>query len=471
MVIGVKKINPLMKATLVYLISTLIGQGMSFLGIIVFTRLMSQTDYGNYSTYYAYVSIFTVLVGANLYYALNNAYIDKRDTIKEFRKSVLILSALIMLAILCVMLVIGAGVLRKTTPLVLILGILHSYSFFVVTYRTYSANMENDYKKKGWLLILPNTLQFLFSLILIIFLPLQIGFAARVIGSSVGVAMIAGIAAAEILREDGRYINLEHWKYGLSIALPTVAMSLSYMLMQQCDKVMIQSICGADDTAVYSVIYYLGYSIVAVDQAAAPVRQVWIYKRLDVSDLSETKLIQKWYLIAMFFLAMVMLLAGPEIVKLLAPESYWQFEYISPFILSACMMLFYRFYTEIILFYKKNLALSISVLICALLNIVLNYVLIPRFGAIAACYTTVVAYCALFILTWILSEKRCRGIYSMRIFLAFIIYMIGLSVLFSGMSEQFVLRMLMLILLAMAEIVYMIKRKNEWKNILWEKTV
>ena len=39
-----KTVNPFIKASMVYIIATIIGQGMTFLGIIVFTRLMSQND-------------------------------------------------------------------------------------------------------------------------------------------------------------------------------------------------------------------------------------------------------------------------------------------------------------------------------------------------------------------------------------------------------------------------------------------
>lgn len=469
MIIDTKKVNPLVKSTFIYLVSTLVGQGMSFVGIIVFTRLMSQTDYGNYSTYYASVSIFTVLVGMNLYYALNNAYIDKSDEIKGFRKSVLVLSILIALAMLFFVLGVGTIISEKCSPFIIVIGVLHSYGFFVVSYRIYSANMENDFKKKGLLLILPNTLQFLFALSLLIIFP-QAGFSVRVLGSSIAVALIAGTVVIEILRDNGNPVNLEYWKYALSISLPTVVMSLSYMLMQQCDKVMIQEMCGADDTAVYSVIYYLGYVIIAIDQAVAPVRQAWIYKRLGKMDTSDTKQIQKWYLMMMMILATVMMLVAPEMVKLLAPENYWRYEYIAPFILSACFMMLYRFYTEIILFYKKNMPLSASVLICALLNIVLNYMLIPRFGAIAACYTTVVAYFVLFILTWILAEKCCKRIYSMTHFALFIIWIFVITGIFSIIDEQLILRIFALILFVAIAVKYILKHEGEWKNIFRRNT-
>ena len=404
-----KKINPLLKSSIIYIVATIIGQGMTFLGIIVFTRLMDQNDYGLYSTYYAYVSVVTVLIGANLHYALNNAYIDKKNRIKEFRKSVLCLSFVIMILSSVVVLLAGKILLNEFSVFIIVMLLLHSYGFFVINYRMYSANMENDYKRKQWLLILPYAFQLIIPILFMLFLS-QTSFEIRVIGSTVGVCGIAVLLFIEMMRYKGKLIDINDWKYALSIALPSVVMSISYMLMQQCDKVMITNICGSSDTAVYSVIYYLGYAIIAVDQAVAPVRQAWIYQKLDEQDVHEAGNIQKWYLVVIAILTTGLIMAGPEVVKIIAPSSYWQFEYIVPFVVSACMMMLYRFYTEITLFYKKNMILSMCVCVCAIINIILNAVLIPRAGAVAACYTTVVSYFLLFILTGIVSGKCMKHI-------------------------------------------------------------
>ena len=78
---------------------------------------MDQNDYGLYSTYYAYVSVVNVLIGANLHYALNNAYIDKKNRIKEFRKSVLCLSFVIMILSSVVVLLAGKILLNEFSVL------------------------------------------------------------------------------------------------------------------------------------------------------------------------------------------------------------------------------------------------------------------------------------------------------------------------------------------------------------------
>ena len=463
-----KKINPLLKSSIIYIVATIIGQGMTFLGIIVFTRLMDQNDYGLYSTYYAYVSVVTVLIGANLHYALNNAYIDKKEKIEEFRKTILILSVIIMLLITGIVLIIELSNIAPFSFFITIMLILHSYAFFVVNYRIYSANMENDYKRKQWLLILPNTFQLFFA-ILFMLLMKQNSFEIRVVGSVFGMGVIAVFSFFEILRCKGKWIDISDWKYALSIALPSIAMSISYMLMQQCDKVMITNICNADDTAVYSVIYYLGYAIIAVDQAVAPVRQAWIYKKLDENNIRESKVIQKWYLMIMSVLTTGLIMIGPEIVKIIAPQSYWQFEYIVPFVMSACMMVLYRFYTEVTLFYKKNGILSLCVSLCAAINIFLNAILIPRVGAVAACYTTVVAYFLLFILTGYVSEKCMTQVYSKKMFGYFILWISLMSVFSYQLYHYIYIRYIVYIFFLIIQLIYSYAKRSEWRESLWKK--
>lgn len=463
-----KKINPLLKSSIIYIVATIIGQGMTFLGIIVFTRLMDQNDYGLYSTYYAYVSVVTVLIGANLHYALNNAYIDKKNRIKEFRKSVLCLSFVIMILSSVVVLLAGKILLNEFSVFIIVMLLLHSYGFFVINYRMYSANMENDYKRKQWLLILPYAFQLIIPILFRLFLS-QTSFEIRVIGSTVGVCGIAVLLFIEMMRYKGKLIDINDWKYALSIALPSVVMSISYMLMQQCDKVMITNICGSSDTAVYSVIYYLGYAIIAVDQAVAPVRQAWIYQKLDEQDVHEAGNIQKWYLVVIAILTTGLIMAGPEVVKIIAPSSYWQFEYIVPFVVSACMMMLYRFYTEITLFYKKNMILSMCVCVCAIINIILNAVLIPRAGAVAACYTTVVSYFLLFILTGIVSGKCMKHIYSKKVFLCFILWISGVSVLSYTVYETMWIRYIVYGSLLMIILIYTYVKRSEWKGGIWKK--
>lgn len=444
--------------------ATVIGQAFTFLGIIVFTRIMDKQAYGAYSTYYAYVSILTVLVGANLYVSVDNAYIDFKNRIHEYRKSVLALSGIVLSVVLVTICMIYA-LLKRTGLYIAIIAVLHGYSFFVVNYRMYSANMENDYKKKQWLLIVPYALQFLFALFLVVMFP-DMSFPARALGSMLGVFCCAVMAYTEIMRCKGKLAVSDDWKYALSISLPSIVMSLSYMLMQQCDKVMISDLCGSDSTAVYSAIYYLGYALTAVDQAFSSVRQVWIYHRLDENKTYGVIKMQKWYLIIMAFIITGVFMAAPEVIRLIVPASYWQYEYVIPFVIGAGMMVLYGFYTQVVLFYKKNALLSAVVLLSALVNIGLNRIFIPKMGPIAAAYTTLAAYTLLFLLSVLAAGRNQKGLYSSGFFAVFMIFLAGTGGLYFYIYKIILLRYLLFGCLLLTIAGYSFFKRNEWKALL-----
>ncbi len=416
-----RNVNPMVKSSVIYILATGLGEAMSFLGIIVFTRLMSKADYGNYSTYYAFVALFPILLGVNLYYSLNNAYIDKTNKIKEFRKSVLFLSTCTAIFMSVLIMTVGIFFVKNVRWYVILFSLCHSYCFFIINYTIYSANMENDYKKKLWLLILPNTMQFILSLLFILAIPSHT-FIARVVGSVIGVWTIAAVCYFGIIRSQGKLFCQDDWHYALCISVPSILMSVSNHLLQQCDKIMITNIWGAEETAVYSVIYYLGYSMIAVNIAIGPVRQAWIFKKISQNNLGQAKCLQKYYLMIFMFLAAAIMLFGRIALNIIAPPAYWKYEYILPFVISACMMVLYAFYTEIVLFYKKNMILSLTILLGAIINVVLNAVFIPKLGAIAACYTTVISYFLIFLLTGIISDHYKKGVYSKKYFVIFLIW-------------------------------------------------
>lgn len=455
-----QKINPLLKASIFYILGNGFGQGMVLLGTIVFTRLMSQEDYGLYSTYYSSVSILTTFVGLNLFTGLCNAYIDYKNEIHKFRGSVLILSTIIFISVSGVVLI-GRQVLGIEMPIfLLIMALLHAYSFFVVNYFNYSANMENRYRAKTVFMMLPNVLQIVFSIVFILILPWS-SLNARVIGSVLGVAVCAITVYCSMLKKPIVIYRPEYWKYALSISVPSVLSSISYMLMQQSDNIMITAFYNPKETAVYALIYNVGYILYAVLQATSGVWQAWIYRALDGGNLEKVKKVQKWYLVVFAQMAYGLLMISPELVKLLGPATYWKFSYIPPFILGSCLMVMYTFYTTVGQFYKKSGKVSMAVCIAAVFNVVANYFLIPKFGGVAAAYTSAAAYFVLFCLVRNLVQKLNYGLFSTKYFVAFLgIVAIG-CVMFQFIHELTVVRYVVFLILLLLSLLYMLRHRVE----------
>lgn len=460
-----QRINPLLKASIYYILGNGIGQGVILLGTVIFTRIMTQEDYGFYSTYYSMVSILTTLVGANLFIGLNNAYIDYKNEIHKVRASLLVLS-MIVFSVICSGTILLNNLLGVNIPtFMLIMALLHAYSFFIVNYFNYSANMENKYKAKTVFMLLPNILQIVLSVLFICLLPMS-ALNARIIASVMGVAGCALCVAVYMLKGQSGFFNREYWLYALKISIPSVLSSISYMLMQQSDKIMITSFYDAEETAVYSLIYNVGYILYAVLQATNGVWQAWIYRALDSGKIENVKKVQKWYLVVFAQMAFGLLMISPEMVKILGPETYWEFQYIAPFILGSCLMVMYTFYTTVGLFYKKAGKVSVCVLVAAILNIILNYLCIPYFGGVAAAYTSALSYIVLFFMVRMLVQKMNRGLFAMKYFIVFFLLVAGGCVLFQMVYERTLMRYIIYIGLLLLSLVYMWLNKKELAELV-----
>ncbi len=458
------KINPMLKASIYYIIGNAFGQGTILLGNVIFTRMMRQTDYGIYSTYYSMVSIFTTIVGANLFVGLNNGYIDYKNDIRNFRSSVLVLSTVIFGGITLVCFAGNFLFDFGISTFILGFALAHAYSFFVVNYYNNSANMENQYRKKTFFLIVPNVLQILLSVAFILLVK-EHGLEARIVGSTLGVAVCAVFLYIPMLKESV-FFDKEYWCYALKISVPSVLSSISYMLLQQCDKVMITRLYSATENAVYSLVYYVGYILYAVLQATSGVWQAWMYRALDTGNIQNMKKVQKWYLFVFGQMAFGLYMIAPELVKVLAPSSYWNLDYVAPFILGSCLMVMYSFHTGVGMFYKKSAQVSICVLIAAVVNLILNYFLIPQYGGVAAAYTSVVAYIILFFISRNLSRKLNRKLFSDKYFVIFFGAIVGGGIMFQMLAEYILLRYVVYIIILLSSLGYMVTRRDELVQLI-----
>ncbi|MBR1731676.1 MAG: oligosaccharide flippase family protein, partial [Ruminococcus sp.] len=356
----INKVNSYVKATFFYIIGNGVGQGLMLLSTIVFTRIMSKEGYGQYSTYYSFVAIMTTFIGASLNSSINNAYIDFKSKARDYRASILALATIIAISLSIIFFVFNLIFGSPVSPFLVVMACIHSFSFLSVTIYNNSANMENKYIKKCILLMLPNILQISFSIIFLLCLPTS-ELNARVIGSTLGVGVCACFVYICMVKGHKKIVNKTYWKYGLKISLPLIFSAISYSIMSQSDNIMITAFKGADVTAVYSLIYYVSFIIYAIMEATNPVLQAWLYRSLDKKDLSNVKLIQKWYLFLYAIIAIFIMMIAPELIKILSPKGYWEFNYIGPFVLSSYLMVMYSFYSMEITFFKKTIYVAVFV--------------------------------------------------------------------------------------------------------------
>ena len=467
-----KKTSVFFNASIWYIVANCLGQGIMLLSSIIFTRIMSQEHFGLYTTYYSVVALLTPFVGANLFVGLNNGYFDFKENRKQFRASVLFLSFLVFVGTSFI-LITFTNVFNKVSTknlsiFVLIFSLLHAYSFFVINFYNNYANMENRYKVKSLLMMLPNIFQVVFGIVLIYAIHKN-AYHERVIGSVAGVFVCAAVLFVVMIVGNYQLWNKKYYSYVLRISVPSILSSIAYMVMQQSDHIMITAFVGAKYTAVYGLVYYIGNVLYAFLQATNGAFQSWAYHALDSGNYSGIKQIQKWYLCFFLIVSIGLLMISPEVIKILAPSSYWDFRYIPPFLAGSCMLVLNTFYATVGEFYKKAGKVSLCVAAAAISNIILNMIFIPKYGAIAAAYTSFFSYVVLVLLGRYLIQFLHKGLYSDKYFCLFSFFIIGNCILFLLVYNNILLRYLCFISMLLGICLYAFNKRMEIIGLVRKK--
>jgi len=195
-------------------------------------------------------------------------------------------------------------------------------------------------------------------------------------------------------------------KYILSFSLPLLPYALSGVILDQFDRIMINKYSGYSDAGLYSFAYNIGMLLTLVLSA---LHQAWTpdyFKHMEDKNHAQLDSDIAKMLMLVSLAAYFLILFGQEIGMALAKNTFHSALGIVPIIVIG--YIFYSFFTFFawnIQYAKRNIFLSAVVLIAGLANIGLNVVFIPKYGYVAAAYTTAVSYLLMALLGWFVSKS------------------------------------------------------------------
>ncbi len=258
-------------------------------------------------------------------------------------------------------------------------------------------------------------------------------YVGKILGTLLPTFLMGIVFYIRLLRKGRKFYDKEYWKYALRIGLPMIPHAFSLMLLAQVDRLMVKDICGSSASG----LYVFGYSFAtllsiftnAIGQAYLP----WFNDSLSVGNREQIRRIQKKLVLLGCFLTIGFITVAPEALMIMSPRAkdYWVAKYVVvPVALGTLAQYFYTNYVNVELFYKKTPIIAISSSAAAVINYILNSIFIPRFGYIAAAFTTLASY----VLLMFLHYAAVRLYLKERVYdSAFMFLAMGLSTL-AGLS-------------------------------------
>lgn len=435
------------KASAFYLFGSLFNKGIAFLTIPIFTRLLSTYDYGIVNTYNAWVSMVSMAMGFALHTGIRVAYIDYRDDFKEYTATTITFTTVVSAVVTVVVLLAIKLFSIPCNPLLVVLCLFHSYASAVINDYCYYLMMQYQYKIRTIYMVLPNFLAVLASILIIVFVINDNLYLGRIVPTAIITFMFGISAALFVIRGSKVLFRADFIKYGLKVSAPLIIHGISLSILSQSDRTMITALADASQTGIYGLVYNFGMLATVITSSLEGVWVPWFFQSLKDRKIGEIHKTATNYINLMTYAMGCLILVAPEIVKLLAAPEYWEGIVIIPAIVLANYIIFlYTLYVNIEHFYKKTIYITINTLIAAVINIVLNYLLIPKFGYIAAAYTTVTAYVISFVLHAKYAKKLEPDLYPIKTFVRPTIHLLLITGIFYVLVDYGVMRWTLMVI-------------------------
>lgn len=415
-----------LKATLFFMLCAFGQKAIALITTPIFTRLLNTAEFGQYSVFNAWFDIITIFVSFSLTGGVyTQGLIKYEEDRKVFSSSMQGLTLLLTLAWTIVYLLFdnwwndlfGLTKFQMLSMFVLI--------WTNAVFGFWSNEQRVDYKYKA-LVIISLCMSALSPIVGIIFVVLaEDKVSARIMGSAlVNLIGYSGLFFIQISR--GKKIcSLKYWKYALVYNLPLVPHYLSQIVLNSADRIMIEKMVGYDEAGIYSLAYAVSSVMFLVNTALMQTLSPWIYQKIKRKQEAGIKYIAYSTLGIVALANLMLILLAPDLIAFFAPEEYHGAIFIVPPIAISVYYIFcYDLFAKFAFYYEKTKLIMLASIMGAMLNVVLNYYFISKYGYLAAGYTTLVCYIiysfAHYCLMNIVCKKYCDSVkpYDSRMILA-----------------------------------------------------
>lgn len=393
------------KAGLLYAISNFFSKGAVYLTIPLFTRLMTTDEMGNYSNVTSWVNLLLPILTLEMVTSMKTARFDFSEEFDRYNSSIAVYGTLI--TALCYLITLTNFdffcSLLSVSPFAL--HMMYIYMMLRPALDIFQRENNIRYKYKSSVAISMGSTVLSLCLALLFVAIFSDKVAGRILGHY-GVYILVCIALYVYLIYRGKGISFKYFKYSMTISFPLMWHVLSMHILSSSDRIAIRRFLGAEAVALYSVSYTCSHVISIVYHSLNNAWSPWAMEQMHDGNIEKLKKVSKLYVLLFSAIMFFMLLICPELLWILGGDKYMVAKYVMPPAMIAVIPQFiYALYIDAEVYFKKQKSIALGTGFAALLNIVLNIIFIPLFGYVAAAYTTLIGYTALFVFHYITVKK------------------------------------------------------------------
>ena len=442
-----------------------IQRGLQFIGMPIYTRIMSTTEYGVYSVFLSWFNLICVFSSLSIYNGtFNKAMIKYEKTRDQYISSVQCLTTIVTLMFILFFMCIH-NLITKWTGFEIkfqLLLYVHLLMFPTLQYWSQKQRFLFEYKKLVCVTLVNSIMSLAFG-ILFVLTSKDKSFALITVTVAVQ-AIINGILYISLIKKGKCMYHSTYWSWTLVTAVPLIPHYLSEILLGHADRLMINQMCGSGQAGVYNIVYQISMIMTILRTGINASFTPWLYYALKEKTYESVRKITALITILMWGITFLLMLIGPEILKIVAPKTYYEAVIDIPAIMIGCFFIYiYVLFLNVEIYFEQNQFVAVASIIAAILNMVLNYICIQAFGYLAAGYTTMISYMTMAILHYCFLRKiikknnELNRIFDFKLILFLSIILVFLGGILLKLYEWFLLRLLLIMVIW---IVVVVKKKT-----------
>lgn len=449
-----KKISSPVKASFWFLLCSFLQKGIAMLTTPIFTRIMTEEAYGQFTVYNSWYNIFFAIVSLNFAAGVFTRGLVKNDTDQDTYSSSLVGLSTVCVAVGFLIYMLFANVVNSFTELSTFLMVLMFVEIWSCTVYQFWSNKERVNYKYARLVIVTLIyviLRPILSIIFILFFDPSRQVESRALATSIVCLFLFAILFVEIIVKGKKFFHKQYWLHALKFNIPLLPHYLSQILLNQSDKIMIGKMCSATEAAYYSVAYSIAMVLLIINTSITGTLNPWIYKTIKEGQYHRIGKVSYGILVVIAICNCALVAVAPELLMLMAPDTYFEAVWlIPPLTVSVYFIFLYSLFATFEYYFEKTNYVAVASVLGAILNIILNYFAIKIWGYMAAGYTTLICYVFFVFMHYLFMRKvnrkymnNCK-VYDVRIILLIGVLLILSSALMMCLFNYWYIRYLII---------------------------
>lgn len=382
------------RASLWFVLCSIMQKGIQFITVPIFTRVLSTQEYGQFTLYQSWLNVFTIFASLMLYSSVfNNGMIRYGEQKDRFIAALQGLSTTS--TVVLFLLYLGSVDLWEQfvgLPRIVMLSMFMEMLLYpALQYWSMRQRYEFKYRTLVLVTLAMSALNPVLGLLAV--RTTEEKGVARILTVSLLNACVGLVFYIYNFAKGKCFCIRECWIYALRFNLPLIPHFLSTVVFSQSDRIMIEKMFGATPTAIYSLAYSLGVVMSIVYTAITDSLVPWIYQQCQAETYERIGPLASRITVLVALITLMPIAMAPELVAIMGPQDYapamWG---VPPVAVASFLSFFCTLFSSIEFYFEKTKFVMVASCVSAIINVLLNLLLMPIFGYLAAAYTTVICY-------------------------------------------------------------------------------